>query len=138
MSFGSKGSLYLNYDGNPYNGVLELAEARHIKWAKDVHNNANALFGAEDMGNDFFTNKTRHSKNLFARTNLSQERILKYHKKYVIFGVKIQDTSLSQGSGGRSNFTFNSTYAIEYGKHTELQTLLNKLAAKVGLDTVRV
>ena len=60
------------------------------------------------------------------------------HKKYVIFGVKIQDTSLSQGSGGRSNFTFNNTYIIEYGKHTELQTLLNKLAAKVGLDTVRV
>lgn len=138
MTFGSKGSLALNYNGEIYDPELEFAESRKVKYAKDVLNDANSLFTAEDIGRTFFTGKDKHRKNLFARTNLSQERILKYHKDYVHYGVKIQDSSLSQGGAGRSNITFNFKYIVEYGKHTDLQNLLNKLAAKLGLETVNI
>ncbi len=138
ITFGAKGSLLLNYDGNIYDPETEFAPSRKLKYAQDVNNDAQALFGAERMGNLHFTKKDIHSKNLFARTNLSQERILKYHKKYVQYAVKFKDNSLSQGGGSRSDITHEFRMIIEYGKHNSLETILNSLAGKLGLDAVHI
>ena len=138
MTFGAKGSLLLNYDGNIYDPTTEFAPSRKINFAQDVNNDADALFGAERMGNLHFTNKDIHTKNLFARTNLSQERILKYHKKYVQYAVKFQDNSLSQGGGSRSDITHEFRMIVEYGKHTTLEAVLNSLAGRLGLDAVHI
>jgi hypothetical protein len=138
MTFGAKGSLLLNYDGNIYDPETEFAPSRKLRFAQDVNNDAVALFGAERMGNQHFTNKDIHTKNLFARTNLSQERILKYHKKYVQYAVKIQDSSLSQGGASRSDITYEFRMIVEYGKHTTLEATLNSLAGKLGLEAVHI
>lgn len=138
MTFGAKGSLLLNYDGNIYDPTTEFAPSRKLKFAQDVNNDAEALFGAERMGNMHFTNKDIHTKNLFARTNLSQERILKYHRKYVQYAVKFQDNGLSQGGASRSDITHEFRMIVEYGKHTTLQATLNSLAGKLGLEAVNI
>jgi len=83
ISFGAKGSLLLNFDGNIYDPATEFAEGRHLVFAQDVNNDAQALFGYERMSNRFFTNKVVHKGNLFARANMSQERLLKYNKTFV-------------------------------------------------------
>ena len=88
------------------------------------------------MGDLFFTNKTVFKKNLYARTNLSQERLLKYDTKYVQFDIKSRDTSLSQGGAGRSDVTTVFKLIVEYGKHKDVQTYLNKLATRIGLPTL--
>lgn len=138
ISFGAKGSLLLNYDGDIYDPDTEFAPVRKLQFAEDVMNDGQSLFGAERMGNLHFNNKTIHKKNLFARTNLSQERILKYHKKYVQYDIKYQDTSLSQGGAGRSNITHVFKVIVEYGRHESIETVLNSLAANLGLATVNV
>lgn len=138
MSFGAKGSLLLNYDGNIYDPDTEFAEARKLQYAQDVNNDANALFGAERMGNQHFANKTIYKKNLFARSNMSQERLLKYSKKYVQYAVKYQDSGLSQGGASRSDITHEFRIIIEYGKHIDIQNILNSLAGKLGLEAVNV
>ena len=138
ISFGARGSLLLNYDGNIYDPNTEFAEVRKLQYAQDVNNDAQALFGAERMGNQHFANKPIHKKNLFARANMSQERLLEYSKKYVQFAVKYQDNGLSQMGGSRSDITHEFRIIVEYGKHITLQNTLNSLAGKLGLDAVNV
>ena len=138
ISFGAKGSLLLNYDGSPYDPDTEFAPVRKLQYAQDVNNDAQSLFGAERMGNQHFANKPIHKKNLFARANMSQERLLKYSKKYVQFAVKYQDNGLSQMGASRSDITHEFRIIVEYGKHVDLQDTLNSLAGKLGLDAVNV
>ena len=138
ISFGAKGSLLLNYDGNIYDPETEFAEVRKLQYAQDVNNDAQALFGAERMGNQHFANKTIYKKNLFARSNMSQERLLKYSKKYVQYAIKYQDNGLSQMGGSRSDITHEFRIIVEYGKHVALQDTLNSLAGKLGLDAVNI
>lgn len=138
ISFGAKGSLLLNYDGSPYDPDTEFAPVRKLQYTQDVNNDAQSLFGAERMGNQHFANKPIHKKNLFARANMSQERLLKYSKKYVQFAVKYQDNGLSQMGASRSDITHEFRIIVEYGKHVDLQDTLNSLAGKLGLDAVNV
>lgn len=138
MSFGAQGSLALNWTGSIYDPNTEFAEVRKLQYASDVNNDAQALFGAERMGNQHFANKTIHKANLFARANMSQERLLKYSKKYVQFAVKYIDNGLSQGGASRSDITHEFRMIVEYGKHIDLQNTLNSLAGKLGLDAVNV
>ena len=138
ISFGAKGSLLLNFDGNIYDPTTEFAEGRHLVFAQDVNNDAQALFGYERMSNRFFTNKVVHKGNLFARANMSQERLLKYNKKYVQYALKYKDDGLSQGGASRSDITHEFRMIVEYGKHIDLQNTLNSLAGKLGLDAVNV
>jgi hypothetical protein len=138
MTFGSAVNTILNYTGSIYDPELEFAPSRKLQYAEDVNNDAGALFGAERMGDKFFTNKDIHKGNLFARTNLSQERILKYHKNYVQYAVKFRDTALSQMGASRSDITHEFRMIVEYGKHTALEGVLNSLAGKLGLEAVHI
>lgn len=138
ISFGAKGSLLLNYDGSPYDPDTEFAYARKLQYAQDVNNDAQSLFGAETMGNQHFANKPIHKKNLFARANMSQERLIEYSKKYVQFAIKYQDSGLSQMGASRSDITHEFRIIVEYGKHVTLQDTLNNLAGKLGLEAVNV
>ncbi len=138
MTFGASGDLTLNYTGDIYDPNLEFAPSRKVRYAEDVNNNAAALFGAERMGHKHFTNKTIFKGNLFARTNLSQERILKYHQKIVQYAIKWKDGNLSQGGASRSDITHETVFYIQYGKHQAVQNILNKIAAKVGLEVVKI
>lgn len=138
ISFGARGSLLLNYDGNIYDPNTEFAEVRKLQYAQDVNNDAQSLFGAERIGNQHFANKTIYKKNLFARSNMSQERLLKYSKKYVQYAIKYQDNGLSQMGGSRSDITHEFRIIVEYGKHVALQNTLNSLAGKLGLDAVNI
>ena len=138
ISFGAKGSLLLNYDGSPYDPDTEFAAVRKIQYASDVNNDAQALFGAELMGNKHFASKTTYKKNLFSRANMSQERLLKYSKKYVQYALKYKDSGLSQGGASRSDITHEFRMIVEYGKHIDLQDTLNSLAGKLGLEAVNV
>jgi hypothetical protein len=138
ISFGAKGSLLLNFDGNPYDPTTEFADGRHLVYAQDVDNDARALYGYERMSNRFFTNKVVHKGNLFARANMSQERLLKANKKYVQFAVKYIDNGLSQGGASRSDITHEFRMIVEYGKHVTLQNTLNSLAGKLGIAAVNV
>ena len=135
-SFGWREDDILNYTGAQYNVALELAKVVKLQYAVDVNNLSQSLFGAEDEGNFFGTGKTKHSANLFARANLSQERQLKYNKRILKYVVEYRDTTLSQGGGSRSDITHGFGILVEEGKHNPVELILSKLAAKVGLPAV--
>ena len=133
-SFGWREDDILNYTGSQYDVDLEFAKVVFVERAQDVNNLSQSHFGAEDEGKMFGTNKWKHKANLFARTNLSEERILKYHKRLLKYVVEFRDQGLSQGSASRSDITHGFGIMVEEGKHEAIQTILSKLAAKVGLE----
>lgn len=133
-SFGWREDDILNYTGSNYDADLEFARVEKLQYAQDVDNLSQNLFGAERMGNQHFTNKKYFDKNLFSRANLSQERILKYNKRMLQYHIIVRDQSLSQSTGSRSDVTFDFMIIVEQGKHSALQNLLGKLAAKVGIE----
>ena len=133
-SFGWREDDILNYTGSQYDVDLEFAKVVFVERAQDVNNLSQSHFGAEDEGKMFGTNKWKHKANLFARTNLSEERILKYHKRLLKYVVEFRDQGLSQGSASRSDITHGFGLMVEEGKHDAIQTILSKLAAKVGLE----
>ena len=121
-----------------YDVDTDFATARRISYAVDVNNLSQSFFGAEAMGRQHYTGETQFKKNLFARANFSQESILDYQKRMVQYHIKYQDTRLSQMAGGRSNITHDFMMVVEQGKHQPLETLLNNLAGKLGLENVSI
>lgn len=136
-SFGWREDDILNFTGSNYDADLEYAKVVKLQYAQDVDNLSESFFGAERMGHKHFTNKTVYKGNLFTRANLSLERILKYHKRILRYHIQYRDQTLSQGGGGRSDITHDIMLMVEYGKHSELENIVNKLASKSGLPAVK-
>lgn len=137
-SFGWRQDDILNYTGSTYDPDLEFARAEKLQYAVDVNNLGRNFFGAERMGALHYTNKTVYDKNLFARSNFSQERKLDYHSRYVQYHIMYRDQLMSQGGASRSDITHDFMIIIKEGENAALQTLLGSLAAKVGLPAPRV
>jgi hypothetical protein len=121
-----------------YDVDTNFAQVRQVTYAVDVNNLSQSFFGAEALGRQHYTGETQYKKNLFARANFSQESLLDYQKRMVQYHIKYQDTGLSQMAGGRSNITHDFMIVVEQGKHQSLETLLNSLAGKLGLENVSV
>lgn len=137
VAFGFREQDYLNFVP-AYDVDTDFATARRISYAVDVNNLSQSFFGAEAMGRQHYTGETQFKKNLFARANFSQESILDYQKRMVQYHIKYQDTRLSQMAGGRSNITHDFMMVVEQGRHQPLETLLNNLAGKLGLENVSI
>lgn len=136
-SFGFREADYLNFTRD-YDVNIELAEAVKVRFAQDVNNLSQNFLTAEKMGNIHYTGETQYKNNLFARANFSQESLIALRKRLVQYHIKYQDTSLSQMGGGRSNITHDFMLVVEQGKHQPLETMLNKLAGKLGLENVSI
>ena len=136
-SFGFREQDYLNFTP-VYDVNIDFAEAVKVRFAQDINNLSQNFLGAERMGNLHYTGETQYKNNLFARANFSQESLIGLRKRLVQYHVKYQDTSLSQMGGGRSNITHDFMLVVEQGKHQPLETILNKLAGRLGLENVSI
>lgn len=136
-SFGVREQDYLNFVP-AYDVDTEFAEVRQLQYAQDVNNLSQSLYGWETLGREFYQGDTQFKQNLFARANFSQESLLKLQKRMVQYHITYQDTSLSQGFGGRSNITHSFPIIVEQGKHQPIENLLNSLAGRLGLENVSI
>lgn len=136
-SFGVREEDYLNFVPE-YDVDTEFANVRRIAYAKDVKNLSQSYRGAEEMGRIHYQGDTQYKANLFTRATMNQESLLKIQKRMAQYHVKIQDTRLSQMGGNRSNITHDAMIVVEQGKHQPIETMLNKLAGKLGLENVSI
>jgi len=126
---------YLNYEP-AYNVDTEFAQVLHINQSSDIKNLSQFLTSTEDMSRNFYQGVNRHKDNLFARVNFGEESVMDFNERWVSYHISYQDTKLSQAAGGRSNITHEVPIFVRLGYHTEIEEIVNKLAAKVGLETV--
>lgn len=83
-----------------------------------------------------FDGQTRH-KDLYAKAIMGQESVLNFTEQYVQYTIYTHDSKYSQGVGRRSDMGVSFSVWAPLGKHQALQTLVNSLAAKAGLEGVR-
>lgn len=134
-SFGVREMDYLNF-APAYDVDTEFANVLRLSYSADIKNLSQYLTSAEDMSMAFYQGEKRHKNNLFARTNLGEESVMDFNEAWVSYHISYQDTGLSQAAGGRSNITKEIPIFVKVGYHTEIQDIVNKLAAKVGLELV--
>ena len=94
------------------------------------------LLPVEEVSRTHFLGEQREFGNLFARTNLGEESLVKLDAQYVSYSISWRDSGLSQGGGGRSDITHNEQIFVEFGYHDAIEALVNALAVKAGVETV--
>lgn len=134
-AFGMREMDYLNF-APAYDVDTEFANVERLSFSADIKNLSQYLTSAEDMSMAFFKGDVRHKSNFFARRNLGEESLLDFNERWVSYSISYQDTGLSQAAGGRSNITKTQSIFVKVGYHTEIEDIVNKLAAKAGLELV--
>lgn len=125
-----------NWSNEPVyeNGLFKL---KLLSRAEDRDHLGGNLKYKEDMAMVYFNGIPRHRNNLVAKALLGEESVLDNRKQYVDYTIVIKDNKYSQGVGQTSNMTLSYIVHAEVGKHTSLESMVNKLAAKAGLDAVQ-
>ncbi len=90
----------------------------------------------EDVSRSHYLGETRHKGNLFAKGMLGEESVIKFDKQYVTYELTWDDTKNSQSIGGRSGISHTEMIIVELGYQDAVESWLNKLVAKAGLETV--
>ena len=67
---------------------------------------------------------------------LGEESVIKFDKQYVTYELTWDDTKNSQSIGGRSGISHTEMIIVELGYQDAVESWLNKLVAKAGLETV--
>ncbi len=112
----------------------ELFKIKRLSRAVDRDALGAMLFPVEEISRTHYTGEKREFGNLFAKANLSEESVLKFDSQYISYDITWHDTKLSQGMGGRSNITHTEQVWVEFGKHDNIQAVINALAAKAGVE----
>jgi len=94
------------------------------------------FLGWEEVSRAHYLGENRMEGNAFARGNFGDESVIDLRSQYVTYEVTFDDNKYSQGVGGRSQIGHSVMLVAEFGYHTQLETLLNTLASKAGVDTV--
>ena len=90
----------------------------------------------EDVSRAHYLGEQRNYDSQFAKANFGEESVLKFTAQYVTYEVTFDDTSYSQGVGGRSQIGHSVMLVTEFGYHNTLEQTLNALAARAGVDIV--
>ena len=125
---------YLNI--TPAYNFEELFSITRLSRAVDRDALGYKFYPLEEISRAHFLGEVREKDNLFFKANAGEESLLNFNSQYVTYEVTWQDTKLSQAAGGRSNITHAEKIVVELGYHDAVETLLNKLAAKAGVEIV--
>lgn len=112
---------------------LDSFAVKQISWKADRDNLGWHLLPRERASKVYFTGNTTHKGNLYAQQVLGEDSVLDFTAQYVGYEITIKDTKFSQGSGHSSNIGTAYTIWSKLGKDTAIKSLVQALAAKVGL-----
>ena len=90
----------------------------------------------EERTRVYFTNEQRHHGNNYAKWVLGEESLLKPLTPYITYSIRVRTNRFAQSFSGEVVENFNYMIAVEVGKQSSLQTLVNALATAANLPTV--
>ena len=125
---------YLNI--TPEYNFSELFSIKRVSRAIDRDALGVKFFPLEEISRAHYLGEVREKGNLFAKGNLGEESLIKFNSQYITYDITWQDSKLSQGVGGRSNITHTEQIVVEFGYHDKVETLINKLATKAGVEVI--
>ena len=110
--------------------------------AEELENLGGTLWALEDRDFTYFNGYERHRnadghQNEYIKFLLGEESVFQADKQYVLYKLKVQPTSHSQGLSDQLTESFNYMISAPVGEHQAVEDLLNSLAAANGLPTVQ-
>lgn len=90
----------------------------------------------EDRTRVYFTNEPRHEGNNYAKWALGEESLLKPITPYITYSIRVRTNRFAQSFSGEVVENFNFMIAVEVGKNSNIETIVNTLATAAGLPTV--
>lgn len=135
ISGGFREMDYLNI--TPAYNYDEMFSIKRLSRAVDRDALGYMLFPIEDISRTHYLGEKRDFDNSFSKTNLGEESLIKFTSQYISYDITWHDTKLSQGMGGRSNITHTEQIWVEIGRHDNVESLINSLAAKAGVTIVQ-
>lgn len=125
---------YLNI--TPAYNADELFAITRLSRAVDRDALGVMFYPLEEASRAHYLGEMREKNNLFFKANAGEESLVNFNSQYVTYEITWRDTGLSQAVGGRSNITHAEKIVVEFGYHDAIENLINKLAAKAGVETV--
>lgn len=122
-------------------GTGDRFAVKVLQRAADLENLGGELWDLEDRDFTYFNGYPRHRsedghQNEYIKLLLGEESVLKGSSQYIVYTLKVQPKSFSQGFAGQLEEAFNYTIAVETGKQAGVEALLNALATGAGIPTV--
>jgi len=114
----------------------DIFAVKRLSRAQDRDSLGYNFLAWEEVSRAHYLGETRMEDNQFAKAQFGEESVLRFKSQYVTYEVVFDDRKYSQGAGGRSQIGHAITVIAEFGYHTAIESLLNKLAAKAGVDIV--
>ena len=114
----------------------DIFNVKRLSRAQDRDALGYHFLALEEMSRVHFLGEMRHEDNLYAQGILGEESVLKFKKQYVTYEVTVKDNKFSQGVGRSSDMGHTYLIFVELGYQAGVETLLNKLAAKAGVEGV--
>jgi len=130
---------YVEEVNNSFDPIYaDIFEVRRLSRAQDRDNLGGHLMGHEERSRVYFDGEIRHRDNLYAKAVLGEESVLEFSKQYVSYEITIHDSRYSQGMGRTSDMGMTYIVWAEYGRQSNLEDYINKLAAKAGVEPVSI
>lgn len=124
-----------------YEEGREVFNIKYLSKQEERENMGGQLWTLEDRDNTYFNLFPRHVamgeyEHEMAKKVLGQESVLKGDKQYVLYNLTINVPTYQGNSVATLEQKINYLFAAEVGKHTALETELNRIATEAGISTV--
>lgn len=107
-----------------------------LSHATDPEGLGKDLRDLEERTRVYFTNEQRHVGNNYAKLVLGEESMLKALKPYIVYSIRVRTNRFAQSFSGEVVEQFNFLIAVEVGRNTAMEALVNALATAASLPTV--
>ena len=85
----------------------------------------------------YFEGEDRYRGNNYAKLVLGQETMLDATKQYADYAITIHRRPYTQGWSHKVDEGRTYHFLVEVGRHSQIEDLLNQLAAKAGVPSVQ-
>lgn len=131
------GGAYTNVNESFFVGTNGRFAGRVLSIASEPENWGMNLREFEDISKRYEEGVSRHEGNNYGKWILGEETQLDGTQPYVDYIITIKLEKYAQSFSGQNQETFNYHFLVAPGAHTEVEAVLNAIAAKAEIATVQ-
>lgn len=131
------GGAYTNVNESFFSGTSGRIAGRLLRIGAEPVNWGGNLREFEDIQKRYEEGVSRHEGNNYGKWILGEESLLDPTIAYVDYILTVKVAKYAQSFSGGIEETFNYHFLVAPGVHTDVEALLNTIAAKAGVPTVQ-
>jgi hypothetical protein len=131
------GGAYTNVNESFFVGTAGKFAGRVLTIASEPENWGVNLRAFEDITKRYEEGVSRHEGNNYGKWILGEETLLDGTQPYVDYILTVKLEKMAQSFSGSLQEVINYHFLVAPGVHTQVEAVLNAIAAKAGVTTVQ-